>query len=129
MPGEVADRLHQERNVWLCTVRADGRPHMAPVWFVYVEGSFWIGTGAASVKTKNIVERPHASVALEDGNRPVSAEGYAVVHPHDRPQSVVAAFMAKYGWDVTRPDDADIGELVLVEVRADRWLFGNPGAQ
>ncbi len=125
----VRERLATERNIWLCTVRSDGRPHVAPVWFVYVGASFWIGTGETSVKVSNVLERPSASVMLESGDRPVCAEGRALLHPHDRPQPVVDAFMAKYGWDVTRIEDADVGTLVLLEVAVDRWLSGAPDSQ
>jgi F420H(2)-dependent biliverdin reductase len=127
--GDTHARLASERNVWLATVRPDGRPHVAAVWFVFVAGRFWIGTGAGSVKVRNIGGQTAVSVTLEDGDRPVCAEGHAVVHPDRRPSPVVEAFMSKYGWDVTRPDDADVGTIVLVEVTVDRWLSGGPDAQ
>jgi len=28
-------RLQSDANLWLATVRPDGRPHLAPVWFVF----------------------------------------------------------------------------------------------
>ncbi len=127
--GDTHTRLATERNVWLVTVRPDGRPHVTAVWFVFVDGRFWIGTGADSVKVRNIDRRPVVSVALEDGDRPVSAEGRAVVHHERRPTAVVEAFMSKFGWDITRPDDADVGTIVLLEVSVDRWLSGDPDAQ
>jgi F420H(2)-dependent biliverdin reductase len=129
MADDVEARLANERNVWFVTVRPDARPHAAPVWFVFVEGRFWIGTGAASVKVRNIGAQPAVSVALEDGDRPVCAEGRAVVHPTQRPTAVASAFMSKYGWDITRSDDADVGTIALIEVVVDRWLSGGPTAQ
>jgi hypothetical protein len=105
-------------------VRDDGRPHVAPVWFVYVSDRIWIGTGQSSVRVRNLRRTPAASVALEDGDAPVVAEGTVIVHESARPAPVVQSFLAKYDWDVTVEIDEDIGKLVLLEFRPHRWLFG-----
>lgn len=119
-------RLHRARNVWLATVRADGRPHVAPVWFAYTQERMWIGTGRGSVRVANLSASPLASAALEEGDDPVVAEGTVVIHDGARPPAVVDAFDAKYGWDITVEVDADVGQLVLLEFRPHRWLFGLP---
>lgn len=118
------ERLATSRNVWLATVRDDGRPHVAPVWFVYVDDRIWIGTGRSSVRVRNLRRSPAASAALEDGDAPVVAEGAVTIHDAERPAPVVEAFIAKYGWDVTVDVDDDLGELTLLEFRPHRWLFG-----
>ena len=119
-------RLDTERNLWLATVRPDGRPHLAPVWFVHVDGALWVGTGAASVKVRNLAANPKATIALEDGNAPVVVEvlGRAVERPF--PPTVVDAFAAKYGWDVTVEVDDDLGTLTLLELLPQRWVMGSP---
>jgi PPOX class probable F420-dependent enzyme len=126
-PHLVDDRLRTERNLWLATVRDDGRPHIAPVWFVFVRSRFWIGTGRDSVKTRNAERNPCASVALEDGDQPIVAEGVVTVHVEVRPTDVVEAFRSKYDWDITVAEDPDIGTIVLWEIEPTRWLFGRPG--
>ncbi|MER6756019.1 pyridoxamine 5'-phosphate oxidase family protein [Micromonospora echinofusca] len=46
MPAvEVLNRLGRERVVWLCTRRPDVSLHLSPVWFLYRDGDWWIGTG------------------------------------------------------------------------------------
>lgn len=126
-PGPTsAERLATERNLWLATVRPDGRPHLVPLWFVWVEGAFWIGTGARSAKARNLAAEPRAAVSLEDGNAPVAAEVVASQASRPFRAPVVDAFAAKYGWDVTVDDDEDVGELVVYELRPTRWLFGAP---
>lgn len=117
------ERLLQERNVWMTTVRPDGRPHLAPVWFVYVDDRLWVGTGMGSVRVRNLIANPEASIALESGNEPLVAEGSVVVHESSRPPAVVEAFRSKYEWDVTVEDDVDLGRLALLEFRPHRWLF------
>jgi PPOX class probable F420-dependent enzyme len=118
------ERLATSRNVWLATVRPDGRPHVAPVWFTYVEDRIWIGTGLASVRVRNLRRNPAASASLEDGDAPVVAEGTVALHREERPAPVVEAFQAKYGWDITVEVDEDIGAMTLLEFRPHRWLFG-----
>ncbi len=122
----VEQRLQIERNIWLTTVRPDGRPHIVPVWFVHVRTLFWVGTGAASVKTRNVLANPAVSVALEDGNRPVVVEGTAQVYFHERPDDVAGAFANKYDWDITVSEDPDVGSVVLWQIKPTKWLFGRP---
>ena len=46
------ERLHTESNIWLATVRANGKPHLTPIGFVYVEQAVWVCTGLGAVKSK-----------------------------------------------------------------------------
>jgi hypothetical protein len=127
--GEVlAGRLRGENNVWLCTVRPDGSPHLTPIWFVYEADSFWVCTGRTAAKTRNLREHPSVAIGLEDGNRPVVAEGVVVVHSRPYPSSIVEAFMSKFGWDIEREDDPDGPFDALWQMRVERWLLGGPDA-
>jgi F420H(2)-dependent biliverdin reductase len=121
-------RLEREANVWLGTVRPDGRPHLVPIWFVFVNDSFWLATGADSVKVTNIRANPSVVVALEAGNRPVVAEGTATIRPRPFPTPVVAAFERKYDWDISVNEDPDVGLVALVEVAVARWIQGGAEA-
>ncbi len=118
------ERLRESRNVWLATVYPDGRPHVAPVWFVYVDDRIWIGTGVDSVRVRNLRNNSAASACLEDGAAPVIAQGTVVIHASARPSPVVDAFRSKYGWDISVDDDPDVGRVALLELRPRRWLFG-----
>ena len=118
-------RLLDERNVWMATTRPDGRPHLAPVWFVYVDDRIWVGTGRGSVRVANLLANPNAAVSLEDGNTPIAAEGTVEVHENERPPAVVDAFIDKYGWDIRIKDDEDVGQVVLLELRPRKWLWAD----
>ena len=57
----------------LATVRADGRPHVAPVWFdVDDDGSLVFNTGRATVKGRNLARDPRASICVDDQRPPFS---------------------------------------------------------
>jgi PPOX class probable F420-dependent enzyme len=104
----------------MATARPGGRPHLTPVWFVWVLDRFWVGTSPDAVKTANLRADPRVSVALEDGNRPLVAEGEARLHDAlaSLPLAVVDAFSRKYDW--TLADEA--GGLVVIEMTATKWL-------
>jgi len=57
----------------LATVRADGRPHVAPVWYdVDDEGSLVFNTGESTVKGRNLRRDPRASLCVDDERPPFS---------------------------------------------------------
>jgi hypothetical protein len=61
------------RTAKLATVRADGRPHVAPVWFaVDDDGTIVFNTGASTVKGRNLRRDPRASICVDDDRPPFS---------------------------------------------------------
>ena len=57
----------------LATVRADGRPHVAPVWYdLDDEGSVVFNTGESTVKGRNLLRDPRASFCVDDDRPPFS---------------------------------------------------------
>lgn len=57
----------------LATVRADGRPHVAPVWYdMDDDGSLVFTTGEATVKGRNLRRDPRASLCVDDDRPPFS---------------------------------------------------------
>jgi F420H(2)-dependent biliverdin reductase len=102
---QVEERLREERNVWMATVRPDGRAHLVPIWFVWALGKFWICTGQNSVKVRNLTTNSSVSISLENGNEPVIAEGRVVFELEPFPEAICAEFTRKYQWDITNDDD------------------------
>ncbi|WP_410576342.1 nitroreductase/quinone reductase family protein [Amycolatopsis sp. lyj-108] len=119
----LIERLARERNVWFCTLRADGSPHVTPVWFVYLGDAFWIGSGERNVKVRNIGADPRVSLALEDGDAPAVAEGVARVHRGALREDVLAALAAKYDSWAAGEEIEPFGARVLLEVPVKRWLL------
>ncbi|GGQ75040.1 PPOX class F420-dependent oxidoreductase [Streptomyces althioticus] len=61
---------HGTRTGKLATVRADGRPHLAPVWFVLDGGDVVFNTGAATVKGRNLARDGRIALCVDDDRPP-----------------------------------------------------------
>lgn len=55
------------------TVDAKGRPHGAPVWYLYDDGVFRISTGTGSVKHRNVEANPNVSLVIDTKQLPYLA--------------------------------------------------------
>ena len=116
--GLDTTRLRDEPNIWFATTRRDGRPHLVPIWFVFVGGRFYVCTTDASVKVRNIRAGSAVTVSLESGDQPVIAEGRAQVLHRPYPATVAAEFARKFDWDLDAEPEYD----ALVEVTPTRWM-------
>jgi len=103
LPWEHAEeRLTRARNYWICTSRADGRPHSAPVWGFWHDGALYFGTHRESRKARNIAINPGVSVHLESGDDVVIVEGVAEeVDQKALARQVDAVCRKKYGMPMT----------------------------
>ena len=54
----------------LATVREDGSPHVAPVWFILDGDDLVFMTGAGTVKGKAILRDPRVAFLVEDERPP-----------------------------------------------------------
>ena len=70
---EIRDFLLEgTRTGKLATVRADGRPHVTPVWFVLDGDDLMLTTGATSLKAKGIRRDDRACMCVDDQEPPYS---------------------------------------------------------
>jgi hypothetical protein len=116
------------RTAKLATVRPDGRPHLAPVWYDLDEdGSLVFNTGESTVKGRNLRRDPRVSLCVDDDRPPFSfvvVEGVAEIS--DDPAQV-GRWAARLGARYMGADRAEEygsrngvpGELV-VRVRPER---------
>jgi PPOX class probable F420-dependent enzyme len=58
------------RIATLATVRADGSPHITPVWFRYEDGDFVVSVDRGSVKHRNVERDPRVELCIDDRERP-----------------------------------------------------------
>jgi nitroimidazol reductase NimA-like FMN-containing flavoprotein (pyridoxamine 5'-phosphate oxidase superfamily) len=61
--AEAARRFADEVTFWLATARSDRRPHLVPVWAVWVDGALHFSTSASSRKGKNLARDPRCVIA------------------------------------------------------------------
>jgi len=63
--------LQGSRTGKLATVRADGSPHVAPIWFTFDDGGRLIFlTAERSLKARNMRRDPRVSIAVDDEQMP-----------------------------------------------------------
>ena len=121
LPPEAETELETEKNIWVASVRPDGRPHLAPVWFAWHADKLYVCTEPGSVKARNISQNPRVALALEGGSHPVICEGIAAPAPAPRSAEmakVAAIFRAKYDWDISSEERY----TQLLEITPTRWL-------
>ena len=58
--------LDTPRTAKLATVRKDGRPHVAPIWFTLDGGDLIFTTWHESVKAANIRHDPRVSLCVDE---------------------------------------------------------------
>jgi len=84
MPEEArAFLLERPRTAKLATVPADGRPHVAPVWFDLDGDALVFTTWHTTVKAANLRRDPRVSLCVDDDAPPfacVIIEGVANVY-------------------------------------------------
>jgi PPOX class probable F420-dependent enzyme len=76
----VDERLRKEPIIWLSTVRADGRPHLVPVWFFWDGEMITIYSQPDNQKMRNLQRNANVALALEaadEGDDVVIIEGKA----------------------------------------------------
>ena len=70
------------RPAILATVRANGQPHAAPIWFDLDGRDFVFTTGTETVKGRNLRRDPHLELCIQDDQPPfgyVRVEGTATL--------------------------------------------------
>jgi pyridoxine/pyridoxamine 5'-phosphate oxidase len=95
----AAERLGANRNFWVVTVSAEGRPHALPVWGVWNddEGRFAFSCSPRSRKARNLAGNPHAVVMTDDTVECLSIEGQAgSVSDEQRQAQWIDRYLAKY---------------------------------
>ena len=95
----AAERLGANRNFWVVTVSAEGRPHALPVWGVWDdgEGRFAFSCSPRARKARNLAGNPHAVVMTDDTVECLSIEGQAhSVTDEERQRLWIERYLAKY---------------------------------
>ena len=95
----IEARLSRETTIWLATTRHDGRPHLVPVWYVWLEGKIYLSTGTDTQKYLNMYRNQSVSLALPDTQNVIIIEGEAHAANHESTTILADYFYNKYEWD------------------------------
>jgi pyridoxamine 5'-phosphate oxidase-like protein len=98
---------------WLATVRADGAPHVVPVFAAWADGSFFVASKDTAAKSRHLDADGRCVLSQDAGDLHLVVEGSARKVTDDAGLArASAAFAAVYDWP-TRVDagrlDADYG--------------------
>ena len=63
--SEVNDFLNGVQLARVATVRPDGRPHVAPIWYLWEDNCFYFETGKSTVKATNLRNNPNLAVTID----------------------------------------------------------------
>lgn len=99
------------RTFWLATIHsAEQRPHVMPVWGVWLEDAFFFSTGRKSRKGQNLSANSACTVTNDDGAEAVIIDGSAS-EMKDKAilQRVAAAYKRKY-----KMDPRSMGEPIFI---------------
>lgn len=103
----IEARLSRESTIWLATVRGDGRPHLAPLWYIWLDERIYVCTGSATQKFVNLVQNQNVALALPDAMNVIVIEGEAHTAPRDQIDALAEHFFHKYEWDFRFDETAD----------------------
>jgi hypothetical protein len=93
-----------EGTCWLATTRPDGRPHVAGIGALWLEGKFYIVTGANTRKGRNLIKNPSCTISVALKGLDLAVEGSAVKVRDDATLQRLAKLYAGQGWPATVKD-------------------------
>jgi hypothetical protein len=73
--AEAERRLTVSHDYWCATVRPDGRPHVMPVWGVWLDGDVWFSSSLRSRKARDLAVEPRCTLTTDDAQNPVVVDG------------------------------------------------------
>lgn len=133
----AVERLERSRGYWLSTVTPEHRPHLAPMWGVFIDPYFCFGTDVMSRKARNLEDNRNVCVAIDDTFETVFIEGTVEAIPIEMLDAYFAAYSAKYDLPIENLNAA--GSFRVVPTKAfgyidderfpniaTRWTFTNP---
>jgi hypothetical protein len=96
--AQLAERNGPEITPFLCTVRPDGRPHVAGVGALWFDGDLYVASGESTRKSKNLAVNPACSIAVRMPGIDLILEGTATRTTDLETLERVAARYREGGW-------------------------------
>lgn len=97
----------------MATVRYDGRPHLTPLWFIWLDEKIYVCTGSQTQKFVNMRTNQNVALSLKDPLNVIIIEGEAHVAARDMIDKLADYFFNKYEWDF-RYDESAKWQLIEI---------------
>jgi general stress protein 26 len=107
--SRALDQLQDDsvkKTYWLATVRPDGRPHVAGVGAVWLDGTFYFTSGEGTRKSRNLAENPNCVVSVTLPDLDLVVEGTATPVTDSATLQRIAERYAAQGWPASVGDGA-----------------------
>lgn len=111
----------------MATVRKDGRPHLTPLWYIWLEEKLYVCTGAETQKFANMRQNQNVALSLPDGANVLIIEGEAHVAPRTEVDRLADYFFNKYEWDFRYDDSAKWQLIAITPLKILAWGDGFDG--
>jgi hypothetical protein len=100
-------QLADAPQYWIATVDPDGRPHVMPVFAVWLNGHLYSTSNKDRRKARNLAQNPLVSITASVEGFDLMVEGRADrITDQTTLEGVAARYQEKYDWPVT-PRDGD----------------------
>ena len=127
---ELADLLEGPHIARLATVRADGRPHIAPMWFLHRDEVFYFmqRKSAAKQKIANIQANPNVALSIDTCGYPAEAvlvEGVAEMTEEQSDEiagEICVKYLGQERGQATFRTLRDESPMLLIRVRPNKLM-------
>ena len=113
MTGERDAFVSEPHVAVLATVDRRGRPHAAPVWYLYQDGAFVVSTGRGSQKHRNVESNAEITLVMDRRTLPYYA--------------VMVRGRAEIGEPLTDAERLELAVRYLGEDLGNRYVERNAG--
>jgi len=98
--SHVNERMTQALHYWICTVGADGRPHVTPVDGLWIDDKLYFGGSPHTRRNRDLVKNPAVSVHLDSSEDVVILHGNSQLQTpdHELASRLSKASAEKYGY-------------------------------
>jgi uncharacterized pyridoxamine 5'-phosphate oxidase family protein len=127
----VAECMKTSRNYWVATISPQDRPHVVPVWGVWLDDTLYFGGGPGTRWFRNLQANPRVVVHLDDSDHAVIFEGRVILAAADADSPLLPAlddvYEAKYNMRHGPPIWKLLPEKVFAwqeyPTTVTRWVF------
>ena len=133
---EIAELFAEFSVAHLCTVRPDGRPHVAPVSYMVEGDKAYVATPEGTVKLRNVRKNPKVSLSIATEPSParyVVLEGDATVTKDSAARVLENVSIRNYGSEAgpaVAKEWLAAGVVMVIEIQVNKVLSwksdGNP---